>query len=325
MHRLAACGLAALVLVLATIVPTRAADGELDFRRIVLTQSRQTVIAVRDYIVARPDAPDRGQAITWLFDQVVQYGCEDEALPVVDQILAAVDSDPGLMIRSRAIRCLALARKQEFDSAIEQYESFIRGIRLQHAVAAIEIAHSLATICRSHRNFEASNRVYETLRTTFAIVPQVTEVANIRLARYELIGKEPPAIPGTDFTGKPWEWSESKGKVILVDFWATNCPPCLAAMPHLKTLYARYKDKGFEIVGVSFDEHPELPRTLTERNGLNWRQFMNKAPQPPVSEGYRVATIPAVFLVGRDGKIANADLGNDELATAIEQALSATP
>jgi len=322
MHRLAACGLATLLIALAGFTPTRAAE-ELDFRRIVLAQSRQTVVAVRDYIVARPDAPDRGQAINWLFDQIVQYGCEDEALPVVDQILAAEGSDPGLVIRARAIRCLALARRQEFDPAIEQYEAFIRGIRLQQAGAAVEIAHSLATICRSHRNFEASNRVYETLRTTFAIVPQVTEVANLRLARHELIGKEPPAIPGTDFTGQPFDWSTYKGKVVLVDFWATNCPPCLAAMPHLKNLYTRYKDKGFEIVGVSFDEHPELPRTFTERNGLAWRQFMDKAPQPPVSEGYRVATIPALFLVGRDGKIANADLINEELTNAIEQALAA--
>lgn len=322
MHRLASCGLASLLLALASFTPTRAAE-ELDFRRIVLTQSRQMVIAVRDYIVARPDAPDRDQAINWLFDQVFAYGLQDEALPVVDQILADQNSDPGLVLRARAIRCLALARKKEFDAALEQYESFIRGVRLQQAGAAVEIAHNLSTICRSHGNFEASNRVYEILRTTFALVPQVTEVANLRLARHELIGKEPPAIPGNDFDGKPFDWSEYKGKVVLVDFWATNCPPCLAAMPHLKNLAARYKDKGFEIISVSFDEHPELPRAFTERNGLTWRQFMDKAPQPPVSEGYRVATIPALFLVGRDGKIANADLINEELASAIEQLLTA--
>ncbi len=296
---------------------------DLDFRKVVQTQSRQTVAAVRDYILTHADAPDRLQAIVWLFDNSTQYGLEDEALPVAEAVLADESAvEPGLMFRALAVRCMALARKQEFDAAQEQFEAFARRLRFQQAGAALELAHGLSILCRVHGQFEKSNQLYETVRSTFPLVPQVTEAANLRIARHELIGKAPPAIPGTDFEGKPFDWAQAKGKVVLVDFWATNCPPCLAAMPYFKTLAARYKDRGFEIVGVSFDENPALAQAFSDRNGLKWQMFMDKAPTPPVSEGWRVATIPAVFLVGRDGMVANADLNGQELSTVIEQLLA---
>ena len=70
-----------------------------------------------------------------------------------------------------------------------------------------------------------------------------------RMARLNLVGKLAPPIAGPDVDGRPVSLADYKGKVVLVDFWATWCPPCVASIPALNTLAQKYHDQGFVIVG----------------------------------------------------------------------------
>jgi len=112
----------------------------------------------------------------------------------------------------------------------------------------------------------------------------------------------------SDYTGK--------NKVVLIDFWASWCNPCLAEIPHLKNAYNAYKDSGFEIVGISIDETAEAAQAAIDAFDLDWIQLHDAEQEASVT--YGVESIPFSLLVDRDGIITNVNLRGKELKSALE-------
>ncbi|MCK4626361.1 MAG: TlpA family protein disulfide reductase [Phycisphaerae bacterium] len=114
------------------------------------------------------------------------------------------------------------------------------------------------------------------------------------------------------------------GKVLVIDFWATWCRPCVQTLPHLKSLYARYKPRGVEIVGISLDKDPQRLKSFVATNKLGWIiTYSGKGWEDPTARKYGIQGIPSVWVIGKDGKIvSNNARGN--LAETIEKALSAS-
>ena len=147
---------------------------------------------------------------------------------------------------------------------------------------------------------------------------------------YELIGSDPLPIDKEDTAGKKIDLAEYKGKVVLVDFWATWCGPCVGEMPHVIAAYDKYHDKGFEIVGISLDQDREKMDKFVADKGMKWRQYFDgKGWQNEVSTAWGVSSIPATYLVGADGKVLEIGLRGDALAQKLEKLLggkaAATP
>ncbi|MCG8601128.1 MAG: TlpA family protein disulfide reductase [Verrucomicrobiales bacterium] len=128
----------------------------------------------------------------------------------------------------------------------------------------------------------------------------------------------------TDTKGNEVDLAEMRDKVILVDFWATWCGPCVAELPHLLETYAKYKDKGFEIVGISLDDNVDTLNAFVEQNKMTWPQYFDgKAWGNEIAQKYGISAIPATFLVGKDGKIVASSLRGNALEQAVEKALAA--
>ena len=130
-----------------------------------------------------------------------------------------------------------------------------------------------------------------------------------------------------DFTvnlldGKPLRLSDLRGKVVLLEFWAGWCAPCVAEMPQLRELHTSFGGSNrFAMVGLSLDEQETDLRRGVKFLKLDWPQAWVGI-DSPVVQAYGSTAIPANFLIGRDGRILSRDLRGDALRAAVQTAIA---
>ncbi len=110
-----------------------------------------------------------------------------------------------------------------------------------------------------------------------------------------------------DLAGAEVTLSQFKGKVVIVDFWATWCPPCRAEMPFYVNLYKKLADRGLVIVGISLDaQGPGVVRKFVESMGITYPIVMG---DEEVTAAYKVELMPTTFVVDREGRIRHSKIG----------------
>jgi thiol-disulfide isomerase/thioredoxin len=128
------------------------------------------------------------------------------------------------------------------------------------------------------------------------------------------IGDLAPEIILPNINGKVIPLSSLRGKIVLIDFWASWCGPCRQENPNVVRVYDKYKDKGFEIYGVSLDMNKGQWLQAIEVDNLKWTQVSDLAYwNSVVVPKYQIAGIPATFLLDKEGKIIARDLRGEEL------------
>jgi thiol-disulfide isomerase/thioredoxin len=156
------------------------------------------------------------------------------------------------------------------------------------------------------------------------IVASIAQQSESKKLRKGLVaGAAFPEFEGQDLEGKPLSVASRKGKVVLIDFWATWCGPCVAELPNVLAAYKKYHDKGFEIIGISLDkDHDKLTSFIKEKD-VTWPQYFDgQGWQNKVSTKYGINSIPATFLLDKDGKIIASDLRGEALDAALGKALN---
>ena len=136
-------------------------------------------------------------------------------------------------------------------------------------------------------------------------------------------GKPAPAFRLSTYDGRTVSLADYRGQVVLLDFWATFCPPCVAALPELQALHARHAARGFSVVGVTVDDRAALVQKATGRAKVGYP--IVKA-TPEVWNAYKVTALPSLILIGRDGKIVKRFGGEADkqgMLAAIERAIAA--
>ncbi|HET7535549.1 MAG TPA: TlpA disulfide reductase family protein, partial [Candidatus Didemnitutus sp.] len=134
--------------------------------------------------------------------------------------------------------------------------------------------------------------------------------------------------------GRDVDLAQLRGKVVLVDFWATWCGPCVREIPNVVATYGKYHDKGFEIVGISFDQAPDAAKpakrqktaeqvaAFTQAKNMPWPQYYdglywNNA----FGKQYGIRAIPAMFLVDQKGMIISTNARGKKLESEVKRLL----
>ena len=133
----------------------------------------------------------------------------------------------------------------------------------------------------------------------------------------EWIGKPALDFHVTDLNGEALSLEQYRGQVVLLDFWATWCPPCIAEIPNVKKTYEKYKDQKFQIVGISLDRSKEPLEAYIEKESLTWLHYWDNIGK--VSDLYKVEAIPSTFLIDGEGVIRKTNLRGHRLETAVAE------
>ncbi len=167
-----------------------------------------------------------------------------------------------------------------------------------------------------------ANPLFELLDT---INPNSSEVLRRKVSAATQFspGGTPPEFVQEDPSGQELRLSDFKGQYLLLDFWASWCGPCRRENPNVVRMYKTYKDKGFEILGISLDNNKQRWLNAIEKDQLTWPQVSDlKGWSNEVAQQYQVTSIPKTFLLDPDGKIIAVNLRGPALEAKLEEIFS---
>jgi thiol-disulfide isomerase/thioredoxin len=227
-----------------------------------------------------------------------------------------------LAARAKAIGRESPAERREILKELEKHFSEKKDkLTMQDGQLALQVAIALEQMDRPLAAKAYSEFAKEFSHATNPTVTKMARTLEGASRRVNLPGHK-MEIKGETVDGKPVDWNAYKGKVVLVDFWATWCGPCRAELPNVKEMYDGYHDKGFDVLGISVDANKEALEKFLEKEKLPWncihdKQGMNGS----LSEYYGIMFIPLPILVDRDGQVVSMNARGEELRQLLRKHL----
>ncbi len=306
-----------------------------DYNRQLLALERQRLERLAK---AAAKQPPKQAAATYehLFRIAIANNLFGDAEPIADQVLRSPGASPNVRFLAHTIDLIATADRGAYDESLSTLRSIVGESKdaARPASASLDSA-LLLVLCEAYYQRLVHANQLEVARRAFAILakesvsPAVKDYCTGQLRQLELVGKPAPAFQGADLDGKPASLAGFKGKVVLLDFWASWCVPSVEELAWLEQVYEANAPRGFQIVGVNLDTAaegatkesvaPNVMRFVLDHN-VRWPVLLNGKGDADLAKAFGIKEIPANILIGRDGKVIHLDLTRSNLADVIARA-----
>lgn len=247
-------------------------------------------------------------------------GQSDELRSIADDTDAPenVRADAGLVLLQLA--SLDFDRKRSEEAARSLAAAIQKFIDTHPDDARIPVLRMTEAQAMEAYEPESARKLYTELSTNED--PELSGAAKSALEMMDMRGK-PLDLKFTALDGTEIDLAKLRGQVVLIDFWATWCPPCVEEVPELVATYEKFKDRGFAIVGISLDEDKAALEKFIAENKMSWPQFFDgKGWENEMAKRFKIQTVPTMWLLDREGKLIDAS-PRGRLEEAVEAAVSA--
>jgi thiol-disulfide isomerase/thioredoxin len=277
-----------------------------------------------------------GEDVAKVFEDGGNFAEADQVREMLVEAFADSD-DPNLRAKSAEFRLrqqLSAVRQGEEGgeaAVLATFDSILAGpLSGQMLQTALQTAHQLDA-----GNADITKDVFAKISEAFADYPDtaIADLARRSFERHEkrssIVG-QPFVVEGVQPDGTAFDWSKYQGKVVLVDFWATWCMPCLQQMPRIHDIYDRYRDRGFEVVGVNVDHDTQRLQQFLSLQPIPWTTVVSADATPlsgiedhPFLAQFGIDALPFLVLVDRTGTAVALNLRDQELENKLDELLNA--
>ena len=260
------------------------------------TDAEMLIDKSKEFIKVYPKYSKADEIYFILGQTLLQFDRADEAITILDELIRyyPVSSYIG---ESLLILGLAYDNVGKHDKADQTYGKLLSDARFSGSKNQ-EAAQQLLETDRKDRKGALTELSVENATGTFAGKPAID---------FEVV----------DLDGQTLSLKKYKGKIVLLDFWATWCPPCIAEMPNLKRIYAKFQNKNFIIIGISLDRGIAPLKSYISNENISWPQYFDNGGQ--IAKIYGITHIPTTFLIDGKGIIQDVNLKGAALEAAISQ------
>jgi peroxiredoxin len=274
--------------------------------------------AVSKWLSRNSDSPEFIDAATWYLETAYTYGWYAETSEIAAKLISDESSVPETKKLAHRMSVLSRAARQE-ETAFADFQTQLRRVSIRDPNETLEFAFALCAQYQINGDIDAAREVLQVTSESFFLNMQVRTLCDRRLAKLLLVGKTAPALSWKTVTGESASLTDLQGQTVLVDFWATNCAPCIADLPHLKQVYSQFHPQKFEIVGLSLDLSSKDVLAFRESRNVRWPLALVTDSPEDTREKFRVVTIPSTFLVDPEGKIVLVDGTARDIALMLEK------
>ena len=279
---------------------------------------------------------------SWHKHPINMYGSLQAAIAGYEGALQLVPDDPNFFRLYPELLRLYMEAKQEKD--VENIIKSFKSVMKPHGedimrfrdywtfVEMLKIVGKHEEALQLLQHLEKTENENPFIRSIFREIAMIhEEKGNTELSKtyslkadpkLEMIGKPAPDFSLTDIDGNPISLKEYRGKVVLLDFWATWCGPCIAEMPNVKKIYDTYKDMGFVVIGISLDNNASEVRDFLKECELPWRQIFD-GQDGPLKKLFQIRGIPSLWLIDRQRKVISYKARGAALRKLVDEAVKA--